>query len=335
MKVKLVKKEQYFQLIDARGRSISDVNRFLKTLYTRGLSPHTARAYAYDLQSFLSWLSVPSQVHSLKIDDLYKFIEQQQIRKLSPRSINRKLSTIVQFYQFVTGKELQANILCSGYRARKRDRNLGIHRLPRQKQIRLRVKVPKKLITPLNTDQVKFLLQQFSRYRDLALCYLMVLCGLRTQEVLNIQCEDLRMPEKKLCVHGKGNKERILPLPDVILGLVEKYRIFERPTECATNALFVVLQGQRRGQPMTIAGVRSLFRVKRKHSQLANIHPHLLRHTFGSTMAASGMSLLILQRMMGHAFPDTTMKYINLSMNDVVEQFRQATERVTQHYLQK
>jgi site-specific recombinase XerD len=332
VRVKLLQDGQHFRLVDARGRCVGDVNEFLRSLRTRGLSPHTVRAYAYDLRSFFSWLISPGKVRSLETADLCKFIDQQRESNLSPRSINRRLTTAQLFYRFVTGKDFPATIGCSNFRARSRDRNLGIHRLSRRNSVHLRVKVPKKLITPLTNDQVKLLLRQFARYRDLALCYLMVLCGLRAQEVLNIQCKDLRPFEKTLYVHGKGNKERLLPLPEVIWSLIAKYLALERPTDCITKALFVVLQGRRRGWPMTVAGVRSLFRVRRQHPQLANIHPHLLRHTFGSAMAASGMSLPTLQRMMGHAFPETTMQYINLSMNDVVEQFQQAAQKIAKHY---
>jgi len=332
VRVKLLQEGRDFRLVDARGRCVSDVNEFLRTLRIRGLSPHTVRAYAYDLRSFFSWLTSSGKVRSLERADLCKFIDQQRESNLSPRSINRRLTTVQLFYRFVTGKDLPGAVCCANYRARSRDRNLGIHRLSHRNSVHLRVKVPKKLITPLTNDQVKFLLRQFARYRDLTLCYLMVLCGLRAQEVLNIQCGDLRPFEKTLYVHGKGNKERLLPLPDVIWGVIAKYMALERPTDCVTKALFVVLQGRGRGQPMTIAGVRSLFRVRRQHPQLANIHPHLLRHTFGSAMAASGMSLPTLQRMMGHAFPETTMQYINLSMNDIVEQFQRATEKIARHY---
>jgi site-specific recombinase XerD len=332
MKVKLLQEKCHFRLVDARGRAVQNVNEFLNTLRTRGLSPHTVRAYAYDLQSLFSWLNSPKQIRFFEMADLCKFIDWLRENNLSPRSINRRLSTIEMFYRFVTGKNLSALMPASGYRARSRDHNLGIHHLPLRKTRRMRVKVPKKLIIPLTTDQVRILLQQFARYRDLTICYLMLLCGLRAQEVLNIEQWDLRPFEKSVRIHGKGNKERILPLPDIICGVVAKYLLFERPADCSTKSLFVVLQGRQRGKPMTAAGLRSLFRIRRKYSQLANIHPHLLRHTFGSAMAAAGMSLPILQRMMGHAFPETTMQYINLAMNDIVEQFRHAADKIAEYY---
>ena len=204
--------------------------------------------------------------------------------------------------------------------------------MPHKENKHLRVKVPKTIITPLTVNQVQSLLALFTRYRDLALIYLMLLCGLRAQEILNIEKGDFQPSEKTIRVHGKGNKERILPLPEIVCDLVAKYLYFERPKESLTNALFVALQGRQRGKPITIAGLRSLFRVRRSHSGLANIHPHLLRHTFGSAMASHGMSLPVLQRLMGHAFPETTMQYVNFSMNDVIEQFTLATTKLEEIY---
>jgi len=332
MKVKLRYGKQQFHLLDSRGRVLRDPHKFLTTLRVRGFSLNTIRAYAQDLQHLFSWLHSPGKIKTLTMTNLYDFIDKQRARNGSPRSINRRLNTIGLFFRFVTGKVLPASLPCSGFRARSRDRTLGVHQLPRQNTVRLHVKVPKKLVIPLTGEQVRLLIEQFTRYRDLAICYLMLLCGLRAQEVLNIEKGDIQPVEKMLRVHGKGNKERILPLPEIVCDLVAQYLSFERPPNCGTNVLFVALQGKRRTMPMTIAGLRSLFRGRRCQPGLANIHPHLLRHTFGSTMAARGMSLPILQRIMGHAFPETTMQYVNLSMTDVVEQFRQASKKVAEYY---
>ncbi len=330
MKVRLIYGKDRLLLTDSRGRALREANKFLTTLRVRGLSSHTVRAYAQDLQHLFSWLHSPAKIRLLDMTNLCEFIDRQRKANSSPRSINRRLSTIGLFYRFVTGKPLPISLPWSGYRARTRDRSLGVHRIPHKDSARMRVKVPRELIIPLTTEQVQSLIKHFVRYRDLAICYLMLLCGLRAQEVLNIEKGDLQPLDKTLRVHGKGNKERILPLPEIVCDLVAKYLSFERPTDCCTNSLFVALQGSQRGKPMTVAGLRSLFRTRRSTPGLANVHPHLLRHTFGSTMASRGISLPILQRMMGHAFPETTMQYVNLAMSDVVEQFRQATAKAAE-----
>ena len=332
MKVQILCKHQQISIVDTRGRILRDANRFLNSLRIRGLSSHTIRAYAYDLKSLFSWLRSIKKVRDLTKHELSKFIDYQRINQSSPRSINRRLTTAELFYRFITGTRLLASVSCSKFRGQRRDRTLGLFSMPHKENKHLRVKVPKTIITPLTVNQVQSLLALFTRYRDLALIYLMLLCGLRAQEILNIEKGDFQPSEKTIRVHGKGNKERILPLPEIVCDLVAKYLYFERPKESLTNALFVALQGRQRGKPITIAGLRSLFRVRRTHSGLANIHPHLLRHTFGSAMASHGMSLPVLQRLMGHAFPETTMQYVNFSMNDVIEQFTLATTKLEEIY---
>ena len=256
MKVKLLRsKKNELQLVDAKSHRLDEANDFLDTLRTRGLSPHTVRAYAYDLQAIFAWLHSPHQIRVIERPELYEFIERQRACKSSPRTINRKLATLGLFYRFATGRNLAASVPCSGYRAHRRDRTLGVHRITPINTACVRVKVPKKLITPLSTAQVQLLLAQFARYRDLALCYFMLLCGLRAQEVLSIMLSDLSTHDRTLLVHGKGNKERVLPVPEVLTDVLAKYLSFERPADCSTNAIFVVLQGARRGHPMTISGL--------------------------------------------------------------------------------
>jgi site-specific recombinase XerD len=76
---------------------------------------------------------------------------------------------------------------------------------------------------------------------------------------------------------------------------------------------FVVLRGPSTGQPMTEAGLRSLFRRHRATSGASRVRPHRLRHTYGTELATAGMDLLVLRELMGHASPETTAGYVHLS----------------------
>ena len=109
----------------------------------------------------------------------------------------------------------------------------------------------------------------------------MLLDGLRSCEVLGLQLEDLQLAEDQMRVYGKGNKKRVVPLPPEIIEVLGNYLRLERPL---TNspALFVSLKGRQRGQPMTPAGLRALFRHHRVLSQVRHANPHRFRHTFGS-----------------------------------------------------
>jgi integrase len=83
---------------------------------------------------------------------------------------------------------------------------------------------------------------------------------------------------------------------------------------------------------MTLAGLRSLFRHRRRDRAVARANPHRFRHTFGADMARSGVRLPVLQRMMGHADDTTTLRYIQLSMADIADEYRRAVEKLQQRY---
>jgi len=88
--------------------------------------------------------------------------------------------------------------------------------------------------------------------------------------------------------------------------------------------LFVSLKGQRRGQPITPAGLRSLFRHHRLRSEVPSANPHRFRHTFGADMVRAGISLPALQHLMGHAQIHTTMLYVQLAPQDVWREYARA-----------
>ena len=127
---------------------------------------------------------------------------------------------------------------------------------------------------------------------------------------------------------GKGNQNRLLPLPQEILEVLEKYLRLERPL---TNspALFVCLKGRRRGRPVSSPGLRSLFRHHRLRSQIPHANPHRLRHTFGTDMVRNGISLPALQHLMGHSQIRTTMLYVQLAPQDVWREYARAVAKRT------
>jgi integrase len=105
----------------------------------------------------------------------------------------------------------------------------------------------------------------------------MLLQGLRSQEVLDLNRDDLLLPEAQIRVRGKGNKTRFLPLAPEAAQLLDHYLRLERPT-AATNALFVSLKGPARGSRMMPAGLRSLFRHHRRTTGVKIANPHRFRH---------------------------------------------------------
>jgi site-specific recombinase XerD len=321
-------------VVDDLGVVEEDSARFLDRVAIRGLSDCTVEAYAYDLALVHRWLFASGQkLAELGAEDVHRFLAWERGRASHPKSINRRLHTLRLFYRFVVGKDLPGGIEQHGhFRPYQRDRELGVAQWLRSPLRRLRVKEPKTLVEPLSIDQVRDLLGSMSRYRDLCLTYVMLLCGLRSQEAIDLRLGDLDFDDHRIRVHGKGNKERAVPLPGLLVNLLRRYLTFERPPNCATDHIFVVLQGIRRGGSMTRAALRRVFRTRRQQPALTNANPHRLRHTFGTDMARSGVRLPILQRMMGHAYAETTLQYVNISLADVAAEFHCAVAQLESRY---
>jgi len=190
----------------------------------------------------------------------------------------------------------------------------------------IRVKEPKRLIVPLTRREVVLFFESLRTWRDLAIVSLMLFCGLRSREVLNIIIKNMNLTQKDVRVRGKGNKYRVLPIASYAQSTIRSYLTLERP-ETDHDILFVNLKGKTRGRPMTPQGLRGIFRYHRKCSGIENANAHRFRHTFASDMVMSGVSLPVLMRLMGHSDIQMTMRYVNLSAEDVRQEFERAVRR--------
>lgn len=296
-------------------------NEFLAYAELRGLSPATVRAYGYDLVGFFRWFHPRRTRRQLEIVEFLKFVEFLKNRNLEPTSINRRIMSCLMFYQFIFGVTPMSIAVAKRHRS---------HR--KVSGIRLKIKIPYKLVEALEPKEVRKIMKRTKRYRDLAIIYLLLFCGLRSCEVLSLGIGDLNPLHRTILVLGKGRKQRSLPLNDDVAHLLSLYFQYERPSECPTDRVFVVLQGKQRGKPMTKDGLRSIFRWRRRHWNLPRANAHRFRHTFGTEMARNGVKLPILQKMMGHSDPQTTLKYISLSMADVHVEYTRALTSIRSRY---
>jgi integrase len=178
-------------------------------------------------------------------------------------------------------------------------------------------------VVPLSVDAVARFWSSFRSSRDLAVVGLMLLHGLRSCEVLALNREDVHIADSQIQVLGKGKKIRVLPLTPESLDLLDHYLRLERPRNCGL-ALFVSLKGPARGSRMTPAGLRSLFRYHRQTTGVAQANPHRFRHTFASDMIRAGISLPALTQLIGHAQIQTTLVYVQITPQEVWEQYARA-----------
>src|ERR1700688_1461063 len=268
-----------YRLIDHQGHEIAWANDFLDAQRIRQLSLRSLRAYGYDLLHFARWRlqhpspTLPEMDESTLLDYVRDQLNEEP--RPTPQTINHRLGVLRCLYRFHAGHPLPAgpHHFQRSYLTRP---PLGYGRSHCVLSSGLRLKQPQRVMAPLSAEEVAKFWDSFRTFRDLALVALMLLDGLRSREALDLQLEDLQLAEAQLCVLGKGNKRRVLPLPVETLEVLQHYLRLERPLT-NSSALFVSLKGRRRGQPMTLAGRRSLFRHHRLCSQVPEANPHRFR----------------------------------------------------------
>jgi integrase/recombinase XerD len=311
-----------------RGREVAWINRYLDREYVRRVADRTLRTYAHNLLHFVRWWEsihhtgdiVPADLSESTLLDYVRFQSSQQPRPASS-TINDRVAVADRALHH-SFPEAPCQIARGFHQAFLYRRPMGLGR-PRPALSRLRVKVPKLNIVPLSVNEVARFWSSFHTTRDLAIVGLMLLHGLRSAEVLALNLDDVLLSEAQLRVRGKGNKLRILPLAPETIQLLEHYLHLERPNPC-TAALFVLLKGPARGARMTSAGLRSLFRYHRRSTGIPLANPHRFRHSFACDMVRAGMSLPALMQLMGHADIQTTLRYVQVTPQDVYLEYARA-----------
>ncbi len=328
--------DQKFKIIDG-GIFYTKSNEFLEIMICKGFSQATARSYAYDLIGLSRWIKSQNISWNRKFSqkNLQSWMFHCQEQNLEPRSINRRLASVRMFYRFCYGCHVphSAGVLYSkgSSRSSRRESRLGLFKIPQKSFLELHVKVPRKIVDPLKPSDVDSFLKDIRRYRDLAIVLSMLLCGLRSQEVINLRKDDIDFQQSQLRVMGKGKRERLVPMSLRLMEIFERYLTYERPSKCSEH-FFVILQGSGLGKAMTTAGLRSLFRYRRNLTDIPMAKPHQFRHTFASDLARAGVPITTIQRLLGHADPQTSEIYIELFMEDIRAEYEKAMVRLGDRY---
>jgi site-specific recombinase XerD len=321
-----------YRLVDSSDQPVRWINDFLDAQYLRNLSIRSLRSYGFDLLNFVRWWFRGVRRPSLSILNELRLLDYVRYQlenepKPSPPTVNHRLVVVRSLYRFYYQKEVPRTRASVQSRYKRRS-PMGIGRASTA-IAGLRLRQPRKVVIPLQPDEVSRFWSSFRTFRDFSLVGLMLFNGLRSHETIQIRLDDLRISEGQIFVHGKGNRQRALPLADEIIRVVTRYLEFERPAS-DSPFLFLSLKGQRRGQSMTPAGLRSLFRHHRRATQTISAHPHRFRHTFGTDMIRAGVSVPALMRLMGHSQIHTTMLYVELSPQDVWREYHRAVENRAQ-----
>lgn len=278
--------------------------------YEKRYSKHTLSAYKRDLSQFRNWLLKKDCDNILDADSLHirNWVAGLHRQGLGGKTLQRKLSSLRSFYQFLVRKQELKNNPAIDIRAPKTGR-----------------KLPDTLDTDVLTQLLEIPGDSVLAIRDRAIMELFYSSGLRLSELINLNLDSIDLTENILEAHGKGNKTRLLPIGKKAVEALNhwlKHRVELAKIEEA--ALFVSKRGTRIS-PRSVQQRLNHWRKKQGLEQ--HIHPHKLRHSFASHILESSGDLRAVQELLGHADISTTQIYTHLDFQHLANVYDKAHPR--------
>jgi len=307
--------------------------------------PNTWLAAAYDLKVFFTVVS--KEPAAVTTRDVLAFIEAQRSprsgrnvvrledgeRGLSARTIKRRLATVSGLFSYLVARGdagVRANPVPRGLATRRAHGGAGRRGAGGVPLLR----APRTLPRLLDPEQASALLAALRTDRDRAMVEAMLLGALRRCEVLGLRLADLNPGERRVFVaEGKGGHQRIVSVSARFFASAGDYLQRERPRTSATDRLFVVLKGPRRGEPLTAAGLDEILRGARSRAGLDQATCHQLRHTCLTRLREAGMALEAVQAQAGHRSIESTRVYLHLANDWLAGEYRRAAEAIEAQHL--
>ena len=262
---------------------------------TTGASKNTLSAYRSDLKIFSQWLNETSliEVNKKLIQDYFLY---RQSTKISSSTQSRILTCLHSFYQFL----LDNNLINTDP-----TEQLSYPKLEKKLPVFLNIQEVEKLLEAPNSSSL------FGQ-RDRAMLELLYSCGLRVSELINLSYHNINIKEEFIRIHGKGNKERILPMGEIAIDYLTTYELNSRPIllkNGQSDSYFL----SNRGKAMSR---QNFFYIIKAYATQAGIDkplsPHSLRHAFATHLVQKGADLRSVQLMLGHSDISSTQLYTHI-----------------------
>jgi integrase/recombinase XerC len=281
------------------------VEGFVLALGRRNASAHTIKAYRTDLAGFAEFVG-PEELAALDHALLRAYMAHLYERGLGKTSVVRALSSLRSFFKWM-GREgmIEANpaLLVSA------------PKLPRRLP---RVPTMEEMNSVLDADMPK---EATFAERDRLILELLYGCGIRNSELTGINLEDVDRKQARMLVRGKGKKQRLVPFGEAAQEAMRDYlprraEVLERNRRVQEVALMV----NQRGTRLTSRSVGRIVKAIAVARGLpAEVHPHTLRHAFGTHMLEEGADLRAIQELLGHERLSTTQRYTQLTTRQMMK----------------
>jgi integrase/recombinase XerC len=276
----------------------------------RRLSPHTSSNYARDLEAFVTFCDGQKLASWEGVDNFHvrTFAAREHRNGLGPRSIQRRLSALRSFFNFLIREGVLKSNPADGIKA---------------------PKAGKRLPKTLDADRMARLLgapedDPLAR-RDHAMMELLYSSGLRLAELVGLDLTDLDLGDRTVRVLGKGSKTRVVPVGRYAVTAMSAW-LKDRATlaKPGVTAVFVGQNGRRLGAR---AIQRRIDRAARRQGIDLKVHPHLFRHSFATHLLESSSDLRGVQELLGHSDISTTQVYTHLDFQHLARIYDQAHPR--------
>ena len=260
----------------------------------------TVNAYTKDLEEFTDFLETTGTSLNKNIE--YTFIRNWIVflskNKISPNSINRKVSSLKAYFKFLVNiKEIKKS--------------------PLRNHTSLRTK--SKVVNPLNETEMKEVFELFKTSekeltRDSMIIDILYSTGLRRAELINLKKSDIYFDDQVIKVLGKRNKERLVPM---LPGLLKKLKLYSRNLE--EDSFLLQSKNGNKISPSTI--YRVVNKYLRSISTKTKISPHVLRHTFATHMLNNGADINSIKEILGHKSLASTQIYTKIKIPTIVNDY--------------
>jgi len=288
------------------------IDQFLRVLREQNASVHTIKAYAGDLDGFAAYIG-PRDWKRIDHVVIRGFLSHLYEKGLGKTSVARALAAVRSLYRWLAQE--------------------GIVEQNPAKLVST-PKIPKKLPRVPTIEEINSVfdgaMPDASAFpeRDRLLLELLYGCGIRNSELIGINLEDVRVSAEAILIRGKGKKERYVPFggaaAQALSGYLPVRQKLLADKRKSTGALLV----NHRGGRLT---TRSVGRIVKKIAVAKGlspeVHPHTLRHAFGTHMLEEGADLRAIQELLGHERLSTTQRYTQLSMKHVLQVYDQTHPR--------
>lgn len=281
----------------------------------KNYSNHTITAYRNDISTFIHFLTQEELGTLASVSErIVKFYVAWLHGTYHVRSIRRKIASLKAMYQyFVYEKKISSNPFAKAVLPKEE------HRLPsfiyEDEVIRF--------LDHIDTSSLK-------GKRDRAIFELLYGCGLRVSECQNLKLKDLDWHQKVIKVMGKGSKERIIPIHELALSVIQTYLTLVRPVLLSrqdqpdTHILFLNLKGT----PLQARGIRVILETEcKRQAEHFKVSPHTFRHSFATHLLNRGLDLRSVQELLGHASLKTTQIYTKVSKEKLKEVYQETFPR--------